>query len=89
MGCFVSDIEERMSARELAEWQEFYALDPFGPIRDNWHAALIGSILVNVNRKKGSPAAKVKDFMWEDSETKRQAKDAATLAWFDSKVKDG
>lgn len=30
-----------MSSSEFARWQEFYSRHPFGPVRDNMHAAML------------------------------------------------
>ena len=39
-----------VSGQQMAEWQAFYQLEPFGIERDSWHAALIAATIVNVNR---------------------------------------
>ena len=62
------------------EFQELERLDPSGPWRDNWHAALVAQILANVNRKAGTPGIKVGDFMYRDTESVQEKKDAEILA---------
>ena len=77
-----------MSAAELREWYEFYNLEPFGDTRDNWHTAMLATILVNANRKPSSPAAKLQEFMYTDSQTAREREEKRVLAWFeDNSVK--
>jgi hypothetical protein len=60
----VAELLARMSGEELTDWQAYErAHGPLGPARADWHAALITSMLVNVNRgKKGKPA-QPKDFL--------------------------
>lgn len=33
----------------MQEWQQFYQMNPFGPWRDNFHAALITDMVAKVN----------------------------------------
>ena len=60
---------------------------PFGAWRDNWHAAVIASMIANVNRKQGTAAYKPSDFFYKDAQTAQMEKDAETIAWLDAKVK--
>ena len=39
-----------ISSAEFTEWQAFYQLEPFGPEAQSWRAAMLASILANVNR---------------------------------------
>jgi hypothetical protein len=64
LGKSVREIET-LPARELDEWTAFYAMEPFGAIRDNWHAAVIACITANAYRAKGK-AFSIQDFMYED-----------------------
>lgn len=52
-----------MSARTFAEWQAYYSIQPFGPRAEYWRAALITSMIANVNRKKGQKPFVPEDFM--------------------------
>lgn len=54
-----------ISSRELAEWQAFYALEPFGDWRADLRSAIVASVIANANRdakKRHKPFA-FKDFM--------------------------
>jgi len=51
---------------------QFYELEPFGPERDNYHAAILASILVNIHRTKNSKEVFVSDFMYRDEKTKAE-----------------
>jgi hypothetical protein len=53
-----------MSGRQLAEWQAYAQLEPFGSPAQFWQAGLIASVLANVNRtKKDQKAFTPEDFM--------------------------
>jgi hypothetical protein len=65
MGRTVAELQAAMSSREFTEWQAYFALEPFGEERADIRAALVASVIANVNRnpkKRSSPFA-VKDFM--------------------------
>lgn len=55
-----------MPSSELTEWMAYYKLEPFGQERDNWHSATLASILINVNRRKNTPAVAPSEFMYRD-----------------------
>ena len=40
-------------------------VEPFGQTRDNWHAALLCSLIYAANRDKRSRELGPQDFMWE------------------------
>jgi hypothetical protein len=46
------DLLSRISSRELAEWQAFSLLEPFGERRADLRAAIIASTIANANRDK-------------------------------------
>lgn len=70
----------------LAEWMEYDRLEPFGSWRDNWHMAVLTSIVANANRdpKKRAQPFSPSDFFYVDSETRQEQKDRETLAWFEA-----
>ena len=78
----VAEMLGRMSGQELAEWEAYEtAHGPLGPVRGDWQAALIASVIANVNRGKKSRPAKVTEFLlaWKrggttDEETERLGK---------------
>lgn len=67
LGRTVAELYETLTPQEMTEWQAYYQLEPWGAWRDNWHSAQLSTLLFNINRGK-HPAAKVKDFMYEDAE---------------------
>ncbi len=70
----------------LAEWMEYDRIEPFGSWRDNWHMAVLTSIVANSNRdpKKRPHPFSPSDFLYMDGETRQEQKDLETLAWFEA-----
>jgi hypothetical protein len=54
-------------------------VEPFGTWRDNAHAALIASVIANVNRGKNHKAYELADFMLVDRESSRVRQTTQTL----------
>jgi hypothetical protein len=49
---------------ELAEWEAYSLIEPFGPLTDYWRAGLIAAMVRNVNRvRETQPVAKPEDFV--------------------------
>lgn len=80
LGRTVAEVE-RMPAREVDEWQRYYALEPFGAWRDNAHAGLIAAQLANVHRKKSARPVTFRDYLLVDKETDRATKTARFFGW--------
>ena len=59
----VAELGQRISSRELTEWQLFYNVEPFGEERADLRAALICHIIYSMNRGKDSPDIPLEDFM--------------------------
>jgi hypothetical protein len=68
-----------MPAHLLAEWQEYERLEPFGAIRDNYHAAMIATILANAHRGPRRAPVKMDEFFYVDPETRRERADLEML----------
>jgi hypothetical protein len=79
LGRTVQELEQTMGSGEFSEWKAYYATEPFGQWRDNFHAAQIASILHNVNRGKGA-AVTPDDFIYRDMEDTQDRADAEVLA---------
>ncbi len=58
------ELLRRLTARELAEFEELYRIDPWGPERGDLAAGIVASTIANVNRdpKRGEPF-RPSDFM--------------------------
>lgn len=68
MGCWHPDfLLQRLNARQLAEWEAYYQLEPHGEQRQDWQMARICQILANVNRdsKKTPTPYSEKDFLFD------------------------
>ena len=64
----VSELDARMTSREFAEWMIYYQIEPFGPARQDYHAALISTVVANSNGNKMSPDDFIKPFEVESRE---------------------
>lgn len=71
MGATLGELNQRMSAREFTWWLALHQKQPRGVERDNFHAALIASIIANTHAPKGKTFS-VQDFMHVDAETKKE-----------------
>ena len=63
LGCTVRELLHGIESKELAEWQAYYNLEPWGEERADLRAGIVASTIANVFRGKGSPPKKPKDFM--------------------------
>tara|TARA_B110000908_G_C10121341_1_gene387751 strand:+ start:376 stop:648 length:273 start_codon:yes stop_codon:yes gene_type:complete len=58
----VSELDARMTSREFAEWMIYFQIEPFGPARQDYHAALISTVVANSSGNKMSPNDFIKPF---------------------------
>ncbi len=56
---------DRMSITLFREWRAYFDLEPFGEERADYRAASIVAMLYNINRKRGTEAKPVRDFVLE------------------------
>ncbi|MDG1643691.1 phage tail protein [Klebsiella huaxiensis] len=63
-GRTIAEAQERMSLREFQMWVKYR--NKYGPLnimmRTEWGAALVASVLANINKAKNTPPYKVSDF---------------------------
>lgn len=63
-GRTIAEAQERMSLREFQVWVKYR--NKYGPLnimmRTEWGAALVASVLANINKAKNTPPYKVSDF---------------------------
>ena len=62
LGCTVAELEDRISAKELSEWAEFYGLEPFGWEALCFSSGIVASTIANIHRdtkKRPKPFAAV------------------------------
>jgi hypothetical protein len=67
LGCTVQELGERLSSAELAEWQAFYLIEPFGDMRADDRARLLA--LASGNLKTGDPAEILPTYRPQEPET--------------------
>jgi hypothetical protein len=67
LGRTVGELECSLSPRELADWQAYYLLEPWGAWRDNYHAGLVAARLSNLFRGKKAKPVSPADFFYEYS----------------------
>lgn len=87
LGMTTGNLSTQMTEGEFQRWIKYYNKKPFGADRDNYHTALICSLLVNINRGKGQPAAKVADFMHRDVSEIRKTNIQQTMAALNARAK--
>ena len=51
-----------MPYRTFLEWAAYHELEPWSEERADARAGIIASVLYNVNRRRGSPAKRPRDF---------------------------
>ena len=68
----VAEAQQRISAREFAEWLAYYQRSPWGPERADYAAGLICSVVANVSGRL-KKTMKPQDFMPNYGPPKRQS----------------
>jgi hypothetical protein len=76
-----------MGSSELSEWRRFWAIEPWGPYRDNIHAGIVASLIANAFRGKGIKAVSYQDFMLVDRGEHRNKKTTQFLGWLKAVAK--
>lgn len=82
MGMPVSELLERVSSRELTEWQAYEVVTgPIGPARGDVQAAIVAATVANSNRGKGKPLTPA-DFVPEwDREPTQTVEEQLAIAY--------
>jgi len=79
MGATLQELNARMTSKEFSLWSALHQQQPRGVERDNYHSAIIATLIANTNAPKGK-SFNVNDFMHEDPEVKRERESRAFLA---------
>ena len=58
---------------------EYQKLEPWGAWRDNWHAAMIATILASAHRDPKRPPPRMHEFFYKDPETAAKQQDEEML----------
>jgi hypothetical protein len=61
----VSELDTRMSSRELMEWMVYYQMEPFGPAREDYRAALVSTVVANSQGNKTTTDDFIKPFQFD------------------------
>ena len=78
----VREAQNRINAREFAEWIAYDHIEPFGEERADMRAGIISSTIANSVRGRNRRAYKPKDFMPQyDKQTKRQNQGDMMIVW--------
>ncbi len=75
---------ESWPAGTLTEFAEYDALQPFGDLRNNWHAAIIAQIIATAYTSSKHKPPSIRDFMWRDTLTAHDEQEQETLNWLRS-----
>jgi hypothetical protein len=59
----VAEAQERVTAREFAEWQAYYSLDPFGEARADYRMGILAAVMSNLWLDKGETPTRPEDFL--------------------------
>ncbi|MBE4922267.1 phage tail protein [Escherichia coli] len=74
-GRTIAEAKERLSFREFQQWVQYR--QKYGNLnlmmRTEWGAALVSSVLANVNRTKNTPAFSIADFAPHIAAVEREA----------------
>jgi len=74
----VKELLDRVSSRELSEWQAYYRVEPFGEERQDLRFALMTANLISPHLAKGH-RPKLKDFMLNFEPKKAQTEDSMKM----------
>lgn len=80
LGRTVKEMKDSLSQREYLSWQKYWQEEPWGPYRENLHAALIAREVRRPQLKKGAKVT-LDDFM-VISPRRRQAEATSGLVNF-------
>jgi len=75
----VSMLEASLTVDEMAKWRQYYAAEPFGQARDNWHMGTLAALYMQVHGKKGANP-KADDFMYRTADELRNRQTRATMS---------
>lgn len=74
-----------MPASLLYKWMDFERLEPFGQPWQNWLMAVPAVDFASVHAKKGTQIS-LKDYIYEDKQSKIERQNAELFTFFDAKV---
>jgi hypothetical protein len=63
LGRTVRELLEGIDSVELAKWQIYYSIEPFGELRADYRQAITSWLLACVHRKRGANPPRLEDFL--------------------------
>jgi len=78
---------ERLSSKEFTYLKQYFAIEPFGAQRDNWHVATLSNLFASVHTKKGRRAPSVADFMYKDSKSRERENNQSFIDFLSTNAK--
>ena len=78
---------ERLSSTEFSYLKQYFAIEPFGAQRDNWHMATMANLYVSAHTKQGRRAPGVADFMYKDSKSREQSNNQSFIDFLNATAK--
>ena len=70
LGLTIGELLE-LPEREIRRWQKYWALEPWGPLRDNMHTAMLCMQVLRPHLPKNSKL-KMDDFMLKDGKAQKR-----------------
>ncbi|HEY3658270.1 MAG TPA: hypothetical protein VGL34_25145 [Steroidobacteraceae bacterium] len=72
LGRSIDEVLE-LSERELRSWKAYWRLEPWGPYRDNMHAAMTVQQLLRPHLKEGAQPPSMMEFMFIEQSERDEA----------------
>jgi hypothetical protein len=80
LGMTVEEMRRSLTARAYRDWQLFWEAEPWGPVRDNLHAAIIASEIRRPQMAKGKTGS-LDDFMLQSADERRAKRKSGMLSF--------
>lgn len=77
---------DALPEREIERWRRYWGEEPWGPHRDNMHAALIAVEVLRPHMPEGSRALTIADFMLEHPEEVKARKNTQIMALLETQA---
>ena len=85
MGKTLDEIDE-LPGREFEAWSRYWNEEPWGPYRDNLHAAMLAVQIIRPHLKEGTKVPPIGEFMFVKPDKKPASGFGALIATLDRKA---
>lgn len=75
-----------LPAREFEAWSRYWNEEPWGPYRDNLHAAMLAVQFIRPHLKEGSKVPPISEFMFKLPDTKSKSGFGMLVATLDRRA---